>query len=234
MIEARRIAERGEARPTMALLRETTRELHSIAERSTYARALIDATLPRAEYARLLRVMHAIHAQLEPALDASSDARVRAIAATVPSKLPLLEHDLAVLAERRLPSWSTLDAALESLERHLGDAAAAGASLLGALYVIEGATNGGQFLAMRLAQSAEIPPEALSYYQGYGAETIARWRALGDRVNAAVHEPAEQAALVGTAKGLFTHLLRCFEELGGALERDRAQSPISASMRATS
>ncbi len=229
MTEPTRADAMPEATRTMARLRETTRELHSIAERSTFARAILDATLPHAEYVRLLGIMRLIHATLEPALERSADARVRALAASVPSKLPLLDRDLNVLAAPPPPSWPSLDRALGALVRHLHEAAAAGVALLGALYVIEGATNGGQFLAMRLAQSREIPAGALGYYEGYGAQTIARWCEFGARVALAVREPAKQAALVGVARGLFADLALCFDELGEALGRRPASAATCAS-----
>jgi heme oxygenase len=48
---------------------------------------------------------------------------------------------------------------------------------LGALYVVEGSTLGGQVIARALAGQPWLPPAGLTYFNPYGADTGARWRA---------------------------------------------------------
>lgn len=53
------------------------------------------------------------------------------------------------------------------------------AALLGACYVLEGATLGGQFIARHVATVLSLPSgHGDRYFRGYGAETGAKWQAF--------------------------------------------------------
>lgn len=200
----------------MARLRAETREGHTAAERTRLARAIFEGGLDRAQYAHVLRFLRVVHEHLERAIATSPEARVRAIGATVDSKLPWLDRDLAALGEpTRAPSDAERDATRALLA--FIDDAARDLELLAVFYVFEGSTAGGQFLAARLAENPRIPGDALHFYRGNGAETLARFRDFGARVDAAVRDDVEQARLVVRARATFDGIRACFEATGAAL-----------------
>jgi heme oxygenase (biliverdin-IX-beta and delta-forming) len=79
------------------------------------------------------------------------------------------------------------------------------AQLLGAMYVLEGSTLGGQVITRQLAQ-AGIPLRA--YFSGYGELTGPRWKRFVQLLaaEAATMPPAGQTALVDSARLTFQYL----------------------------
>lgn len=200
----------------MARLRAETREGHTATERTRLARAIYDGGVDRAQYAHVLRFLRVVNEHLERAIATSPEARVRAIGATVDSKLPWLDRDLAALGE---PTRAPTDAERDATSALLAfiDDAARDLELLAVFYVFEGSTTGGQFLATRLEGNPRIPGDALHFYRGNGAETVARFREFGARVDAAVTEEVDQARLVARARAAFDAIRACFEATGSAL-----------------
>ena len=54
---------------------------------------------------------------------------------------------------------------------------------LGALYVLEGSTLGGQVIAKMLRKSSFIPPHKFKFFEGYGASTGERWKKFIEVLN---------------------------------------------------
>jgi len=48
--------------------------------------------------------------------------------------------------------------------------------VLGCMYVMEGSTHGSQFIAKRLQEQFNLDGAGLSYYEGYGKDTMPRWK----------------------------------------------------------
>ena len=68
--------------------------------------------------------------------------------------------------------------------RELPDVASS-ARLFGCLYVIEGATLGGQVITRHLHTHLGLTPACgASFFSGYGAQTGSRWKAVGALLNA--------------------------------------------------
>lgn len=74
--------------------------------------------------------------------------------------------------------------------------------LLGAMYVVEGSTLGGQVITRQLAK-ANIPLR--SYFTGYGERTGMMWKAFCQLLTQAA-TPANEAELVESARLTFQHL----------------------------
>lgn len=55
-------------------------------------------------------------------------------------------------------------------------APASEAEVLGAMYVMEGSSLGGQVICRHLSESLQLPAAALNYYNGYGAQTGKYWQ----------------------------------------------------------
>jgi heme oxygenase len=148
----------------------------------------------RASYARLLAGLLGFVAPLERRLAATSGwAELQPpVALEQRAKAPLLRADLAALGQQGAP--------VEAEARHLPPVTGLSAGL-GCLYVLEGATLGGQ-VVLRHARRAlgEEVAGATRYLHSYGPEVGAMWRAL-------------QAALDAHARAA-----------GGAAEREMAQA----------
>lgn len=85
------------------------------------------------------------------------------------------------------------------------------AAALGAMYVIEGSTLGGQFIIRHLAGTPGIPPQATRYFSGYGPRTGEMWQTF--RAEAAQHVAAgEHDQTVYAAKETFRSICQWFGE----------------------
>jgi heme oxygenase len=166
------IADRGATR--MHLLRQATRTAHGRIER---ALPLFDRSLTRGGYVRVLEALYGFYAPLEPLCESEAGPNGAALGLKARRKTPLLVADLAVLGHahrdiQALPSCRTLPEVTEPSQA------------LGVLYVLEGATLGGQIIAIRLREVLGV--EAVSggaFFACYGDETRVMWRRLAAHVD---------------------------------------------------
>ncbi len=127
---------------------------------------LLSPPLDPQRFRRVLAGFYGFHRAWEPAVVSCLPATL------VPaSRLPLIEQDLRALG------WG--DAELRASVACAPAAALADSaeSALGSVYVLEGSTLGGRVIMRQVSQAAWCPPQGLRYFDPYGAETAARWRA---------------------------------------------------------
>ena len=131
----------------MVALRRATRAAH---DRIELALPIMAADLTRERYVKILAAMHGYYVGL-PLLVAGSH-------------LARLEQDLRVLGHTAIARCSNLPVlACES-------------ALLGARYVVEGATLGGQIIRRHLAKVLHLDATTgAAFFIGYGDETRAMW-----------------------------------------------------------
>ncbi len=170
--------------PILDHLRSATRDLHDGLEaRLDVFTRLADPARRREMVGRFLAFYRPAEAALARTLanepDLEFDAR---------RKVPALERDMATLK-----AASPVDAPL---------APPAGRSeALGFLYVLEGSTLGGRVIDKQV-RARGLSPEGLSFFQGYGEATGARWKAF-----CAVLERADdQAAAARGARSAFAQM----------------------------
>lgn len=182
----------------MVRLKRETRPHH---ERIEAAVALLRPTLRREEYrqhlARLLGFYRPVeqrlgeHAQAwaSGGLDFGARRKVEWLRADLLA-LGLSPEQLAVLPEcTALPR-------LEGLARAWG-----------CLYVLEGATLGGQILSRHIGRTLGVTPETGgAFFRGYGEATGPMWRRLGEALSACAVAAAAPAAVVEGAQETFTCL----------------------------
>ena len=145
-----------------AQLRLATAAVHAELERHPLLRALTAPATTVAQYGNALAAQHGIYANAEGALLHYFAGRPGLFDYASRKKLPALESDL-VLLERTPLSLRVRCPAIDDI-----------ATLCGALYVIEGATLGGQFIARQLrGQAGLVLP--LRFYTIYGEQTRSRW-----------------------------------------------------------
>ncbi len=158
----------------MQALRDATRAAHT---RIEGVLPLLEPGLTRARYTRVVEAFYGFYAPLEPSIVRAAAAEGAALSLGRRAKLPLLTTDLRALGKPL--------AELELLPRcrHLPVLDSA-SHAIGILYVIEGATLGGQIIRRHLRDRLGIDEASgAAYFTGYGATTGAMWRSFVDHVN---------------------------------------------------
>ena len=199
-------------------LKTETRALHSVVERSTLMRALLNGRIDRPAYCALLRNLHALYAALEPALERHASHPVIA-----PVFLPALwrthalQHDLAVLHG---PEWAdtiALQPATAAYVDRLRDLdESVPALLLAHAYVrYLGDLSGGQLLRGIVARNAALAGETAVGFYDFGDAIATSGLSYAFRAGlAAVPADARLSdALVDEAKLAFDGHRRMFDQL---------------------
>ncbi len=149
-------------------LRQATRPQHEALEAVV---PLGQAALSLDLYGQVLARFRGFYSAWEAAAqDAASPVLAPIVRAR--RKLPLLEHDLQALG---FPC-----AAGEEMDRAwLPNMAAGDATLLGSMYVVEGATLGGQVISRSLERSSGLHNgHGYSFFQSYGKATGQQWKSF--------------------------------------------------------
>lgn len=205
----------------MRHLREATRDLHRDAETRPLQRAMAKGHLSTGSYVMYLGQLRHIHEALERSLDAAHESRpeLSALFTDERRRLPDLDADLEAFDVSPdtvpvLPATETFMSRISELE------ASNPIALLGPLYVLEGSTNGGRFLARVLERSMQIEAGAgLSYLDPYGERQPEMWAAFKNLADALALSPAEAAAVTEEARQTF----RAISEISDAILPPRAE-----------
>lgn len=176
--------------PILARLRAETRPYHDAVEQNEFNQALAAGTPSEAATARFLARMYGFLQPYEAELQRHAEALGPAWEIPARRRAHLILEDL-----RRAPGQLPLCPALPPL--------ASLPQVLGAMYVLEGSTLGGQVLARQLAK-ADI--DLRRYFEGYGALTGPRWKAFCQLLSAAAPDVATENEIVQSAIHTFQHL----------------------------
>lgn len=173
----------------LARLRAETRPYHDAIEQNEFNQALAAGTPSAAATARFLAKMYGFLAPYEAALQQQS-------ADFGPAwELAARQRAHLILADLQVPAASLpLCPALPPL--------ATRPELLGAMYVLEGSTLGGQVLARQLAKAGI---DLRHYFTGYGELTGPRWKTFCQLLAAAA-TPADETKIVESAIHTFQQL----------------------------
>ncbi|ULH16970.1 biliverdin-producing heme oxygenase (plasmid) [Deinococcus sp. KNUC1210] len=164
----------------MSLLKEATHDQHQAVETLM---PVMHSTFTAAGYARLLVQLHAVVEPLEAQLltlgmPSGFDLHRR-------TKTPLLRRDLTWFPAA--PGASSAPAPLAGV-----------AEGLGALYVLEGATLGGQIISRHLHRTLGLTPErGGAYFFGYGPSTGQRWQEFSQAMNQGVSTEDQSHVIAG-------------------------------------
>jgi heme oxygenase len=165
----------------IAGLRQATAAAHHRLEQDL---GLLRPPLARERFVALLKRFWGFHTAWEPAM-----ARHPDLAETMRgrSRLGVLREDLR--------SLGLCNDQIDALPRcaEAGELAPTPAAALGALYVIEGSTLGGQLISRALQDAAWLPPKGLTYFHPYGPETGAKWRTFQNDLRGQATPPTQPA-----------------------------------------
>ncbi len=193
----------------LRLLREATQAQHDSVERSL---PLTDLGLDLDRYQRLLRAFyHVVHSW-----ESWARMRVPLRLANLVNRLqraPLLLRDLQFFGLSPAPDFET--STLFSIELLLAgrekDAPEYEAAFLGAMYVMEGSTLGGQYIARHVEHVLALTPgQGDAYFRGYGEQTGSMWNAFRDVLGTV--SDAHTDLVIAAAKAMFA----CVEEMMGS------------------
>ena len=187
-------------RPAAVLgrLREETRDLHDAVERDLDWERRV-ATL--ADYRALLARWYGFHATFEPAAAMAFTGAAAEDFFGPRRKLHLLRRDLVHLglAAEEVDALPVCRPPVPMTTW---------AEALGAMYVLEGSTLGGQVIARHVERTLRLDPRegGCAYYASYGCDGVGpMWRAFQGEV-AAQSSPATDDALVRAARRTFERL----------------------------
>ncbi|NJK81247.1 MAG: biliverdin-producing heme oxygenase [Chloroflexaceae bacterium] len=182
------------------LLREATGAQHRRLEALPYARAIVDETIDRAQYQWLLQKFYGFHVPAEQHLCALAAPELEQIGLSRRLKVPLLWRDLHTLGLsttqldnlplcHAVPAYNTLPAAL------------------GGLYVLEGATLGGQIITRHLERSLGLTPQVgAAFFASYGAAVGPMWKAFCAALDAYAADPHTHPTIAEAACQTFAAL----------------------------
>lgn len=198
----------------MQRLKTETRDLHSHAESRTLQRAMAGGEVDRTAFCAYLGQLHHVHSSLESALDSSrgDHPAIAAIATVDRMRVPDLDRDLSYFGidPRRVPAGD----AARRFSQMVGITNEANPiALLGALYVVEGSTNGGRFLARALSKSWGLDGEGLSYFDPYGEEQRRMWASFREQMGEASIDADQEDAIVEMAKTTFLAIAEVSDEV---------------------
>jgi heme oxygenase len=196
-------------------LREATRLLHRRLEAQL---PLLDSDLTPARYRDVLRAFFGFYVPLESSLETSAPPALSADVACRRKSWWLLE-DLLSLGD------STQVIGALPLCRELPPMATQ-TDVLGALYVVEGATLGGQYVLQSLRRS--LGPNAdhhVRFFASYGSRVPDMWAALLRILKAAAYDEMQEQAIIASACRTFSSfeqwLKHCQGEEGPSIGGDR-------------
>ena len=195
-------------------LKEGTQSLHDEAEAGDFQRRMVSGELTKTEFAAFLEQMHHVHVALDPALQAAAESDHRLASIFEPShcRLELIEQDLKDLGAA--PEGDPLPAVRDFVQAVNKRAGNNPVSLLGALYVKEGATNGNKIVAKRLQDSLELGDDkAMGYLDPHGKDQRRCWNAFKENLNGLDLTEDEQEECVAVARETFLMVMNASSEL---------------------
>lgn len=179
-------------------LKQETQQQHNQLEQLMFVGQIMDGTLTFNEYKKILTTNYLTHAHIEEALYTKLSPHLREkLNIEDRIKLPALLQDLEeakITIPQTEPDTSFLDTQTD-------------AAILGSMYVMEGATLGGNVIVKRLKTNPNLAPYNLNfyYYQVYGDKLVENWKLFVQLIDTTV--PAnEYPAAVKSAIGMFEHI----------------------------
>lgn len=157
------------------ILKEKTASSHTQLEQALFASAIMDGSFTPANYNIVLRVNYLVHYLLEPIFFIILSNKIQEeVGLLKRKKTGALAEDIQASGIDPTTDQS-LDISVPDLENE-GEA-------LGALYVLEGATLGGQVIIRRLKKDPAFSSSPLAYYNVYAAETGTMWKQFLEAMN---------------------------------------------------
>lgn len=184
----------------MTKLKEATREQHDNLENTVN---VMDRLFSIDDYQMLLTKFYRFYAAIEPRV-AANDLQKAEFDFDARRKTALLEKDLKALGvlddvRGNVPLWEKLPPLDTS------------AKAFGSLYVMEGATLGGQVITRHLKQHLDLTPEhGGAFFNSYGANVGPMWKSFGATLTAFAESGEADEEIIEAARKTFDSFRDCF------------------------
>lgn len=175
-------------------LKQATRADHDQLEQLMYVNDIMSGNLSLAQYRQILTTNYIVHKNLEHFLFSSLSYEI-AQQLDLPhrEKLASLQKDMDEL------KLSQTESEIEEISFNINDA-----ELMGAMYVLEGATLGGSVIIKRMKTNPNFNGLSLNYYQVYGEQLIPMWKKFCEVLNQQSESGYDDAA--NGAKKMFDYI----------------------------
>ena len=189
------------------LLRTETAGGHKELESLMYVNEIMNNSLSIEQYKKLLTINYIIHQKLENKLANMLDANLA-------SELDMKSRLKLAALEKDLAYWNIDSLTLPGLNFDLFIPEKNNAEVLGALYVLEGATLGGNMIKRHILANPTFKDEegGLNYYGVYGDELSAKWKSFVSILNDTVSE-ADYERCIASANHTFNNLINLSKQL---------------------
>ena len=198
-----------------SLLKESTAQLHIQAEHHPLQQKLIKGQATRSEYAAWLGQMLHIHTALDAALTtaAANTPSVNSLFQPHHRRRELALADLAALGIN--PSTIIPGPSTRAFAARMSEVGAlAPTSLLGALYVIEGSSNGGVFISKAVERALDLAPgTATRAINPHAGSTRDNWGQFKTTIDSLPFTASERAAIVELAGETFKAITSVMDDL---------------------
>lgn len=183
------------------LLRDQTSDKHNELESLMFVNEIMNGSLSISDYKKLLTVNYIIHHKLEKKLTDMLDADIF-------EKLQMHTRYKLTALEKDLDYWAIDPLSLPDLDFELFVPERNNAEVLGALYVLEGATLGGNVIKKQILKNPEFAhhKDGLNYYGVYGDELGSKWKTFVEVLNESVTE-ADYELCIDSANRTFSNLI---------------------------
>lgn len=171
-------------------LRSATRALHERIEQQPYAQRVMDGRVSRVEYGAFLQSMYLLQRELEAALDRATEPALHEVFRDDMRKVAWLVQDVRELGLSSLPAGAMAQHAEQLAARYHAVCESDPFWLLGALYVLEGASIGGRVQRAALIKRSEFAQLGHHYLSGYDSGTRRHFERFLQRLGAALSSTA--------------------------------------------
>jgi heme oxygenase (biliverdin-IX-beta and delta-forming) len=186
----------------MTKLREATRDQHENLENTV---DVMGEVFSLENYKTLLTKFYRFYAAIEPKV-AENDLAGAGFDFGARRKTPLLEKDLEALGilekvRAHVAPWNGVPD-VSSLSRAFGS-----------IYVMEGATLGGQVITRHLKQDFGLTADnGAAFFSSYGAQVGAMWKSFKATLTAYAEQNGDEEQIIGAARETFDSFSNCFAE----------------------
>lgn len=183
-----------------AQLKESTKVNHQLLEKKLVAK--MRAIQNTADYTQLLSSFYGFYAGLEVSMDIQTelsflpDYSLRRKSCSLAADLGALNNELPTIA---------FGENLPYIKNYL--------QIIGILYVMEGSTLGGKFIAKMIqAQLKTTEIKGFSFFSSYGDKTESMWQIFKESIDGICLNPIEKEEIVLAANETFLHFSNWFDK----------------------
>jgi heme oxygenase len=181
-------------------LKSATTAHHDELESLMFVHEIMNKTLTIEQYKTLLATNYVVHAAIEAKLHESLDQGVK-------DKLDIENRDKLTALEQDLEEMNMHKEDLDAVNFNFMPEDQSNASSLGAMYVLEGATLGGNVIQKKLRANPAFENLSLNYYNVYSQNLMPNWLSFVNVLNTSVPEADYQLAQ-DSAVNMFKHIAR--------------------------